>query len=119
MWIGTDFGGLNLFDRDTESFYRIQHDPDNPTAYLNSVRSIVEDKAGNLWLGTTGGGLSKLVLNPEDVKKERSEVFDFGGNTFTNFRYNPADSNSLSQRFSSISFIDDDGIVWLVLLAAV
>lgn len=114
LWIGTDGGGLNLFDRDTESFYRIQHNPNNPNSLPNnSVRSIVEDKAGNLWLGTTGGGLSKLVLNPEDVKKERNEVFNFGGNTFTNYRYNPADSSSLSNDLVQSVFIDDDGIIWI------
>ena len=105
---------MNLFDRDTGSFYRIQHDPTNPNSLpFNSVRSIVEDKAGNLWLGTTGGGLSKLVLNPEDVKKERSEVFNFGGNTFTNYRYNPADSNSLSSDLVQSVCIDADGIIWI------
>ncbi|RKY98443.1 MAG: histidine kinase [Ignavibacteriae bacterium] len=114
LWIGTDFGGLNLFDRETETFYRIEHNPKNPNSLPNnSVRSIVEDKAGNLWLGTTGGGLSKLVLNPDDEKRERSEVFDFGGNTFTNYRYNPADSGSLSNDLVQSVFIDDDGIIWL------
>jgi len=114
LWIGTDFGGMNLFDRNTESFYRIQNDSNNPNSLPhNSVRTIAEDKAGNLWLGTLGGGLSKLVLNPEDIKKERNEVFNFGGNTFTNYKYNPADSNSLSNDAVQSIFIDDDGIIWI------
>ena len=114
LWIGTDFGGLNLFDRDTESFYRFQHDPNNPNSLpFNSVRSIAEDKAGNLWMGTLGGGLSKLVLNPEDEKKERNEVFDTGGNFFTNYQHDPTNVNSLSNNSIQSIFIDASGIIWL------
>ena len=96
LWVATDFGGLNLFDRETETFYRIQNDPDNPNSLpINSLRAVAEDKFGNLWIGSFGGGLSKLVLNPEDKKKERKEVFDKGGEIFTNYQHDPSDLNSL------------------------
>ena len=114
MWISTDFGGLNLFDRTREMFYRIQNDPDNPNSLPDGqLRTVVEDKKGNLWIGLFGGGLSKLVLNPDDQKKERREVFDTGGNIFTNYQHDPADLNSLSNNSIQSIFIDDVGIIWI------
>jgi serine phosphatase RsbU (regulator of sigma subunit)/ligand-binding sensor domain-containing protein len=114
LWVATDFGGLNLFDRETETFYRIQNDPDNPNSIPNnSLRAVAEDKFGNLWIGSFGGGLSKLVLNPADKKKERKEVFDTGGEIFTNYQHDPSDLNSLSDNSIQSIFIDDDGIIWI------
>jgi len=114
MWISTDFGGLNLFDRTTEMFYRIQNDPENPNSLPPGLlRTVIEDKAGNLWIGTFGSGLSKLVLNPVDQKKERREVFDTGGNIFTNYQHDPNDINSLSNNSIQSIFIDDVGIIWI------
>jgi serine phosphatase RsbU (regulator of sigma subunit)/ligand-binding sensor domain-containing protein len=114
LWISTDFGGLNLFDRETETFYRIQNDPDNPNSLPDSpIRTVIEDKLGNLWIGTFGAGLSKIVLNPEDQRKERNEVFDAGGNIFTNYKHDPSDINSLSNNSIQSIYIDDNGILWL------
>ncbi|MEJ2196368.1 MAG: two-component regulator propeller domain-containing protein [Ignavibacteriaceae bacterium] len=114
MWISTDFGGLNLFDRSTEIFYRIQNDPSNPNSIPPGLlRTVIEDKAGNLWIGTFGSGLSKLVLNPVDKKKERREIFDTGGNIFTNYSHDPSNINSLSNNSIQSIFIDDFGIIWI------
>ncbi|MFC2094531.1 two-component regulator propeller domain-containing protein [Bacteroidota bacterium] len=114
LWVATDFGGLNLFDKETGTFYRIQNDPENPNSLPNnSLRAVVEDKSGNLWIGSFGGGLSKLVLNPADKKKERREVFDTGGEIFTNYQHDPSDINSLSDNSIQSIFIDDDGIIWI------
>lgn len=65
LWIGLHGGGLMLYDRNADSF----------TAYRNNIRNqssipsdivhcIVEDKSGQLWVGTGmyRGGLSKAVV---------------------------------------------------------
>ena len=61
LWIGTEGGGLNRFDRQTEKFTRFQNDPDNPRSLSkNHVFALIKDKAGALWIGTFAGGLNRL-----------------------------------------------------------
>ena len=58
LWVGTNGGGLNKFDRNTGRFVRYQHDPEDPRSLNHDmVRSIYEDQTGVLWIGTMGGGL--------------------------------------------------------------
>ena len=58
MWVATDGGGLNRFDRTTGKFTRFT----TQTSNLNSdaVLSIAEDKAGRIWIGTWRGGISRF-----------------------------------------------------------
>lgn len=52
LWIGTDGGGLNLFDRDTGKFTRFDRSSGLPDL---SITSIQEDKEGFLWLSSYQG----------------------------------------------------------------
>lgn len=56
MWFGTDFGGLNRFDTESEEFLPFS---DPFLSYL-AVRTIYEDSQGIIWIGTEGGGLLQL-----------------------------------------------------------
>lgn len=71
IWVGTNNGGLNKYNSDTESFTRYTVD-ENAGGGLsnNSIRSIYEDKTGKLWIGTGGGGLNLL-----DKTSEKFSVF--------------------------------------------
>ncbi|HLE57668.1 MAG TPA: ATP-binding protein, partial [Rhodothermia bacterium] len=64
MWFGTVGGGLNRMDPDQPGkFVHYRHDPENPaTLSHNTVRDIMEDQAGFLWIshGSFGRGLSRL-----------------------------------------------------------
>ncbi|MDZ7646444.1 MAG: two-component regulator propeller domain-containing protein [Cytophagales bacterium] len=106
LWVGTgiafipgDEGGLNRFDRNTGTFTRYMHDPENPNSLVdNKVRAIFEDSYGNFWIGTRGDGIHKM--NRET-------------GTFQRFVYNPADPNALSRLPSTgaadhITFITED-----------
>jgi signal transduction histidine kinase/FixJ family two-component response regulator len=59
LWVGTQKGGLNLFDRITETFQHYNEDTGFPTS---NIHSILEDNQGNLWLGTGDVGLVKFNL---------------------------------------------------------
>jgi len=60
LWIGTNSGGLNKFDREKERFVRFQNSNTNPNSISNNnIRVLYEDNSGNLWIGTEGGGLNK------------------------------------------------------------
>jgi signal transduction histidine kinase/ligand-binding sensor domain-containing protein/CheY-like chemotaxis protein len=58
LWVATS-DGLDLFDRETESFVRYGHDADNPSSlHDNDVMSLYQDRGGVLWVGTRKGGAS-------------------------------------------------------------
>ncbi|RXK86014.1 two-component regulator propeller domain-containing protein [Filimonas effusa] len=67
FWLGTEGGGLLLFDRRSGTIKKRFSDADG--LCNNSVLKILEDRAGNLWLSTFNG-LAR---------------FDFNKNSFKNF----------------------------------
>ena len=52
LWVATRGGGLNLFDRASETFSHIDEEDGLAS---NVVVSVVPDDYGNIWLGTTSG----------------------------------------------------------------
>ncbi|MCX7722865.1 MAG: histidine kinase [Verrucomicrobiae bacterium] len=52
LWFGTE-NGVGCFDGQSWSMYTTQHG-----LSANAVRAIADDPAGNVWLGTVGGGLN-------------------------------------------------------------
>ena len=99
LWIGTNGGGLNLFDRTRQEFIALQHDPEDPrTLSYNEVRAIYEDRSGLLWIGTYGGGIDKLNRN----KKK-----------FIHYNRNLRDINSLSEDIVWSIYEDKSGILWI------
>ena len=100
VWVGTGGGGLNKFDRQTETFTHYRHDPVDPNSLSNdTVRAIYEDRMGQIWVGTSQSGLDK---------------FDPAAERFTNYRHNPANPRSISK--GSIMGITEDriGTLWIV-----
>jgi PAS domain S-box-containing protein len=99
IWVGTDGGGLNKFDRTTEKFTRYTHNLNDPNSLgANRVLSIYEDKLGTIWVGTDGGGLNKF-----DRKTEK----------FTHYLHNPIDPDSLGS--DTVFAINEDhlGNLWV------
>ena len=83
IWIGTMNKGLNRFDRNSETFTRYMHDPDNSKSIrYNRPYVIYEDKLGILWIGTWGGGLNKFDRQTETFKhyKPFPEIADHNAN---------------------------------------
>jgi len=84
LWIGTNGGGLNRFNRASETFTRYLHKPnDSNSLSHNTVRALAgqtEAGATILWIGTTGGGLNR---------------FDSKTGTFTRYGHNADDVNSI------------------------
>ena len=73
LWIGTD-EGLCLYNRNLNSFetINIQKHFKNETVF--SVKSIIEDNKGNLYLGTLSDGLLKFNIKSRKVVKVKSDV---------------------------------------------
>lgn len=65
LWIGT-WGGLNRFDPATGSVRHFRTDYNDPnTLRSDRVISLYHDGDNTLWIGTFGGGLSRLDLSTE------------------------------------------------------
>jgi len=85
LLVGTESGGLNVFDRELELF----HHPYSNNPLLKSedvsVNDIQEDDAGNIWLGTNTnvlkidslGTVSSVSLEKDDVVGEFVRVLQF------------------------------------------
>ena len=100
LWIGTNGGGLNRFDRDSGRFTRYVHDPDNPHSLShNAVYSIYENHAGTLWIGTWGGGLNKL--DPNNPTR------------FVRYVHDPNDPHSLSDNTVYSIYEDHARTLWI------
>jgi signal transduction histidine kinase/ligand-binding sensor domain-containing protein/AraC-like DNA-binding protein len=99
LWIGTEDGGLSLYNRTTDDFTNYLHNPrDTRSISSNKVRAIAEDSKGRLWIGTGGGGLN---------------LFSQKDKTFTCYRHAPADSNSISGNDIEDILEDKDGALWI------
>ena len=82
LWIGTQGGGLNRLDLETESFTHYNYDPRDPNTLASDViYEICPDDDGYLWISTWGGGISK---------------FDPKSDTFKNYHHDPLNSNTIS-----------------------
>ena len=97
MWFGTH-DGLNKYDGYNFKVYKPSNSQKNAIS-SNLVWKITDDSSGNLWIGTTGGG-----LNHFDVKSE----------VFTSFRHSPQDPTTISSDYISALYRDSSNRLWIV-----
>ena len=83
LWLGTEGGGLLLFDRMKGQIIKRFSEADG--LCNNSVLNILEDNAGNLWLSTFNG-LSRFNYE----KKELRNFYQSDGLQSNQFLYNAA-----------------------------
>jgi len=100
LWIATVDGGLNQFDRNTNTFVRYQVNRKNPLSISsNNLKSaMLEDRDGHIWIGTLGGGLNRFD------KKRRA---------FTHYEYQASDTSSLSSNEVNHVLQDSKGNLWV------
>lgn len=98
-WLGSEGGGIFLFDCKTHNYkpYPFSPNPDGKSLVGAYVYSLYQDKSGILWAGTERG------LNRIDVKNKT--------NTF--FEHNTNDPNSIGPKTVYSILEDRNGILWL------
>lgn len=64
LWLATEGGGVNLYDRETNRFRTFSVAQGLPSTH---VASIIEDKNGDIWAGTSNG-LARIDGDTFDVK---------------------------------------------------
>jgi signal transduction histidine kinase/ligand-binding sensor domain-containing protein len=88
---------LDRFDPETGTFTRYRHDPDDPDSLSDGAVSFVaEDRAGNLWVGTTGG----------------LDRYDRATDGFAHYRHDRTDPQSLSSNALLTFYEDQAGVLW-------
>jgi signal transduction histidine kinase/ligand-binding sensor domain-containing protein/DNA-binding response OmpR family regulator len=102
LWIGTYGGGLNRFDRETETFSRWQHDSSNSKSIASDyIICLLVDDAGVLWLGTEDAGLLR-------AKKTDSTTL-----IFTQWVHDTNDPHSLSGNEVICLYEDTHDTLWV------
>jgi ligand-binding sensor domain-containing protein/signal transduction histidine kinase len=93
LWVGTDYG---LIRYDSKRDYLASYLNDDST-WDNSIRVIYEDSNGKLWVGTARG------LN----------VYNSETDTFTVYKHNSNDPNSISDNYVRSIYEDSRGTLWI------
>lgn len=65
LWIATEDGGLNKFNKVTREFQHYKASPSGIAS--NNVHSLLKDREGNLWLGTFDAGINILNLRTNKI----------------------------------------------------
>ncbi|GAB3949841.1 two-component regulator propeller domain-containing protein [Spirosoma harenae] len=67
LWASTRDAGLlklQITPQDLRLLHQFKHEPNNPASLrTNYTWPLLKDKQGDLWIGTIGGGLHRLVRN--------------------------------------------------------
>ncbi len=109
LWVGTYGGGLNRLERSrlagagpvfTCRFFR--HDPADPNSLPGDrVSALYQDQSGNLWVGTHGAGLARMVSG------ENGRV------QFVRYPHQPQTANSLAGNDVNTIYEDQFGQLWI------
>ncbi|EIJ40839.1 signal transduction histidine kinase [Galbibacter orientalis DSM 19592] len=78
FWVGTE-EGLNLYNQNNDQFLRIPNSKFEATYNKSiSVRNIIEDKQGNIFVGTFGAGLFKItgdeILQVDKIQSSKLNI---------------------------------------------
>lgn len=97
MWFGSRYG-LNRYDGEQYLSYEGNFkDPQH--ALTNSyVNKLLEDKAGNIWIGTNGGGLN---------------YYNYNQDVFESYLNEPDNRKSLSGNLVTALFLDSEDNLWV------
>ncbi|KAA6439781.1 response regulator [Dyadobacter flavalbus] len=98
IWIGTDGGGLNLFDRKTGKFTTFRYKKNRQEISGDYIMALANDSENKLWIGTWGDGVS--ILDPATRK-------------FTTIRHIPGKPNSLKSDIIYAITLTPDRKIWL------
>ncbi|MFT4928583.1 MAG: ligand-binding sensor domain-containing protein/signal transduction histidine kinase, partial [Phenylobacterium sp.] len=107
LWIGTK-GGLNRYNprqsannkTNQDTFTRFNHKTSNPNSISSDqIRSIHQDSAGALWIGTEGSGLNKLPT--------------LSNANFVHFENEPSNPRSISSGRINAIYEDNKGTLWV------
>lgn len=96
FWIGTS-KGLGAFHKETNKFYNL-NTPDDHWLSSHLISDIHEDAYGNIWIGTTDGGLNKMLPGYDSV---------------VHYLGNGLDSSGFKGIYVNAIYEDKQNIIWV------
>lgn len=99
LWVGTFDGGVNFYSPQRKVFHNISDNFLKTGLLNNKVKTIYQDRDGDIWIGTkVGGMLSKFNIETQ---------------TFTHYRHDPNDPQSLSDEYIFAITDAEPGYLWV------
>ena len=99
IWIGTDGGGINVYNPTTGSMQYLMPDSRNANSLNNrAVFRLYQDKDQNIWVGHYNTGISLWKKNKEK---------------FVSFRNNPFNPQTINKEVVCAIFEDTRGRIWV------
>ncbi len=109
LWVTNQNGNVILYDSDQrfKGFLTAQGTLSDKAVYLATVNVILQDKAGDIWLGTTNSGL--LRVTPQPVERgNRTDTYRMQW-----YRHDDNDDYSLNGDVVQALHQDDRGRIWV------
>jgi ligand-binding sensor domain-containing protein len=107
LWIGGK--GLQRYDQESKRFIRYQHNPSDPTSISSDeVISLYEDSQGELWIGTGSVYTPNAGINEGGLNRMNKKTA-----TFTQYKHDPKDPQSLVNNKVRAIFEDSKGTFWV------
>nr|MBX2877232.1 response regulator [Saprospiraceae bacterium] len=104
MWAGFGRAGIGREDRMMDPYRYYQHDPQNPNSVSpGQVRTMTEDRQGNLWVGYLYEGLDQFSWD------ERKQEFI----NLQRIRHKPNQIGGLASNAIIEIFPDSKGFLWI------
>lgn len=98
IWVGTYKKGVSYYHENIRRFSLYNRYSEPYGLPYEDMNCMVEDDLGNLWIGSNGGGLIH---------------FNRQNGTFTTYRHDPLNDNSLSSDVIVSLFIDHQKKIWI------
>lgn len=100
MWAGTFKRGISYYHPSQVQFalYQRRRGTGEMVLPFDDINQFVEDRHGNVWIGSNGGGLI---------------YFDRQANRFIPYRHNPDDPNSIGSDVIVSLYMDRDDVLWV------
>ncbi len=100
IWVCTRNSGVSRYNRHTDRFTNYTNNENKYPNCIssNSIYDLIEDKAGNIWFGSQGGGIT--IYNVEEE-------------SFMHLRHQPDDPKSIAWHVILSLFKDNAGGIWI------
>ncbi|WP_417687564.1 ligand-binding sensor domain-containing protein [Pseudidiomarina sp.] len=97
LWIGTNSGGLNVYDPETGSVRVYRHSEDSTTLSNDSVYDIAFAENGDVWVATQSG-LNRFTTDTQ---------------AFQRYFHRPSEGGSIAANYTFSLYIDQQQRLWV------